>query len=127
MKLVTSRLKWAGLVKRMADEQLAKRSDAQKVEWKGQGNAIGKIRQERSGKNGRRTENNSKRQTELETVDREPSERNVRREKTKTQTTVTMTGMTTGESTSNQYTPSSDAQSDRTEICGSTNDIDYPE
>ena len=33
-KLVMSRLKWAGHMERMADEKLAKRSDAQKGEGK---------------------------------------------------------------------------------------------
>ena len=61
-----------------------------------------------------RMENNSKRQ-ELDTVDGDE-------EKKEKNTTVIMTGMPTGE-----YTPSSDMQSDKTEIFGSTNNIDYPE
>ena len=33
-KFVRNRLKWAGYVERMGDEQLAKRADVQKVEGK---------------------------------------------------------------------------------------------
>ena len=47
----------------------------------GHGTLIGGLSKDRSGKSGRRMENNSKKQKELETGDRERSERKVRRGK----------------------------------------------
>jgi len=54
----------------------------------------GRMRYERSGKSGRRMENNSNRQKMMETVHNECSERKVRREKKKKKTMVTTGNLT---------------------------------
>ena len=66
----------------MGDERLAKRSVAQRVggeEARKIEHAMGGLCYDRSGQSGRRMENYSRRQKELETVNREHSERKVRR------------------------------------------------
>ena len=61
LTVVICRLKWAGHVQRMGDEKLAETRKWRKKEDRKNENAMGGQCKERSGKSGRKTENNSKR------------------------------------------------------------------